>query len=305
MIKANIGQFCGRLDLVILIAHQAIGFKCTPFKCTPFKCTPCKLCVTKECTLKELHDTMGHCNVSDLLKLQVVVHGIKIQDPDEKIFCNICCNLGKMTHSAISKIPDQRAKKPLDMVHSDLARPIIPTAKDGFVYAIVFIDGYFGMTFHYFLRNKSDATRAMETFIADVAPIGKIKGLRTDGGGEYMSDFKDVLIKHGIKHQLNSSHTPQQNGTAERSWRTGFDMARCLLLQSGLPKYMWTCAVAISIHTRNHCYLQCTRSTPQGVRLAVAHSPMAIRNLCGLLECISMVAHRAIGNKIYNIMVVR
>ena len=125
---------------------------------------------------------MGHCNVSDLLKLQTVVHGIKIKDPDEKFFCNICCK-GKMTHSAISKKPDQRAKKPLDMVHSDLAGPITPTAKDGFVYAIVFVDDYSGMTFHYFLKNKSDATRAMETFIADVAPIGKIKVLRTDGGG--------------------------------------------------------------------------------------------------------------------------
>ena len=54
-----------------------------------------------------------------------------------------------------------------------------------------------------------------------------------------MRNFKDVFIKHGIKHQLSSPHTPQQNGTAERSWHTGFDMARCLLLQSGLPKYMW------------------------------------------------------------------
>ena len=26
---------------------------------------------------------MGHCNVSDLLKLQIVVYGIKIKDPDE------------------------------------------------------------------------------------------------------------------------------------------------------------------------------------------------------------------------------
>ena len=117
-----------------------------------------------------------------------------------------CCK-GKMTHSAVSKKPDQRAKKPLDMVHSDLAGPITPTAKDGFVYAIVFVDDYSGMTFHYFLKNKSDATRAMETFIADVASIGKIRVLRTDGGGEYMSNFKDVLIKHGIKHQLSFPHT--------------------------------------------------------------------------------------------------
>ena len=43
----------------------------------------------------------------------------------------------------------------------------------------------------------------------------------------------------------------------------------------------------------------------QGVRLAVAHSPVAIGNVGGRLEGLSMVAHRASGNKIDNIMVVK
>ena len=43
----------------------------------------------------------------------------------------------------------------------------------------------------------------------------------------------------------------------------------------------------------------------QGVRLVVAHSPVVIGNIDGLLECISMVVHRASGNKINNSMVVR
>ena len=34
------------------------------------------------------------------------------------------------------------------------------------------------------------------------------------------------------------------------------------LIQSGLPKYMWTYALATSGYTRNRCYLQRTRSTP-------------------------------------------
>ena len=46
-------------------------------------------------------------------------------------------------------------------------------------------------------------------------------------------------------------------------------------------------------------------SNMQGVPLAVAHSPGAIGNVGGLLESISIVAHRASGNKIVNIMVVR
>ena len=41
------------------------------------------------------------------------------------------------------------------------------------------------------------------------------------------------------------------------------------------------------------------------MNLAVAHMPVAIGNFGGLLEGISMVAHRASGNKIDNIMVVR
>ena len=46
-------------------------------------------------------------------------------------------------------------------------------------------------------------------------------------------------------------------------------------------------------------------SVLQGVCLAVTPSPVAIGNVGGLLEGISMVAHRASGNKIDNIMVVR
>ena len=42
----------------------------------------------------------------------------------------------------------------------------------------------------------------------------------------------------------------------------------------------------------------------QGVRLAVAHSLVVIENFGGLLEGISIIAHRVSGNKIDNIMVV-
>ena len=43
----------------------------------------------------------------------------------------------------------------------------------------------------------------------------------------------------------------------------------------------------------------------QGVNLAVCNSPAAIGTFGGLLESISMAAHRASGNTIDNIMVVR
>ena len=68
--------------------------------------------------------------------------------------------------------------------------------------------------------------------------------MRSDNGGEYISsEFKSLLTKYGIKHELSAPHSPHQNGTAERNWRTLFDMARALLVESGLPKYLWTYAL--------------------------------------------------------------
>ena len=244
-----------------IIKHEKLYYLPTS-STSVIDCGTDTLSVTKEHTMKELHHIMGHCNLDDLVKLEGVVDGLKISDPNNKFFCDICCR-GKLPHCAVNRKPDARALKPLDLVHSDLAGPISPVAKDGFEYAICFLDDYSGMVFHYFMKHKSDTTLATAKFIADVAHIGKIKRLRTDNGGEYMEgSFKDLLVQHSIKHERSAPYTPQQNGTAERSWRTSFDMARCLLLDSRLPKNLWTYALSTSGYTRNRCFQKRTACTP-------------------------------------------
>ena len=162
----------------------------------------------------------------------------------------MCCQ-SKQHHAVINRRPDERATAPLQMVHLDSSGPITPTAKSGFKYAVCFVDDMCT----YFLKNKSDATRATVQFIADVALIGTVKVLRTDGGGDYKSnEFVDLLVKNGIKHEMCSPFTLSQNGTAERWLRTAFDMVCCLLLESGLPKSLWTYALRNSDYTRNRCY---------------------------------------------------
>ena len=61
------------------------------------------------------------------------------------------------------------------MVHTDLAGPIDPVAKDGFKYAMVFTDDYIRV-FVYFLKEKFDAGTT-ENFVSDIAPYGKVKKL--------------------------------------------------------------------------------------------------------------------------------
>ena len=156
-----------------------------------------------------------------------------------------------------------RCKSKLKLVHTDLAGPIHPIAKEGFKYAISFTDDYSGVVFVYFLKQKSDAYKACERFIADCAPQGKVKCIRSDNGTEFTGkDFQDVLVKNGIKHECSAPYSPHQNGVAERGWRTLFDMARCLLINTKLPKSLWTYAVMMSAYIRNRCYNQRTQQTP-------------------------------------------
>lgn len=87
--------------------------------------------------------------------------------------------------------------------------------------------------------------------------------MRSDNGTEFTGRaYQMLLIKNAISHQSSAPYSPHQNGTAERNWRTLFDMARCLLIESGLPKQLWTYAVQTAAVIRNRCYNKRTELTP-------------------------------------------
>ena len=65
----------------------------------------------------------------------------------------------------------------------------------------------------YFLRQKSDTLEATEKFLADAAPYGKVKRLRSDNGGEFISQgFRTLLRKHAIRHETSAPYSLHQNG---------------------------------------------------------------------------------------------
>ena len=98
------------------------------------------------------------------------------------------------------------------------------------------------------------------SFHADVFPDGDVERMRSDNGGDHISsEFKSLLAKHGS--ELSAPHSPHQNGTAERIWRTLFDMAHALLVEAKLTKYLWTYALLTATHIRNRCYVQQIKNT--------------------------------------------
>ena len=104
------------------------------------------------------------------------------------------------------------------------------------------------------------------SFYNDVFSSGKVKRVRRDNGGEDLSkDFQDLLIQSSVKHEITSPYSPHQNGAAERIWCTLFDMARSIILESNLPKYLCKYAVMSATFVRNCCYRQRIDNTPYGL----------------------------------------
>ena len=167
------------------------------------------------CSLNEWHKIMGHCNYGDLRKLEGVVEGMRVTNYEE-IECTLCTE-GKMCQMR-NKAPDVRAKAPLDFVHCDLTGPIDPIGRDGFRYALSFVDDFAGNSMIYFLKSKSDAPETLQQFLADCAPLGKVKRLRSDNGTEFLSQhFQSILRENNARHETSAPYSPHQNGTVERA----------------------------------------------------------------------------------------
>lgn len=214
------------------------------------------------CDLKGWHEILGHCNYEDVMNVKRVVDGMKIVGKNQKpVDCDVCLQ-GKMTNDK-SKKARVKSSVPLELIHSDIAGPITPASTEGFKYALSFTDDYSGACFVYFLKNKSDTVVATEKFLADSAPYGHVKCIRSDNGSEFTAEtFQSLLRKNKIRHERSAPYSPHQNGTAERYWRTLFEMGRCLLLEAKLPKELWPYAIMTAAYIRNRCYSERLNQTP-------------------------------------------
>ena len=156
-------------------------------------------------SLDEWHNIFAHSNVNDIIKTEKCVKGMRISDKSNArhFQCDVCIK-GKMCQTS-ERTPDVRASAVLELVHTDLAGPITPTAREGFKYTIMFTDDYSSAVSVYFLKQKCDAAGAYEKFIADCAPYGKIKRLCSDSGGEFEGkSFKEIDTKNGIKQEFHA-----------------------------------------------------------------------------------------------------
>ena len=110
------------------------------------------------------------------------------------------------------------------------------------------------MSWVYFLKNKSEAFENFRKFKALVEKQSEscIKTLHTDRGGEFLSnEFTLFCEENGIRRELTSPYTQEQNGVAERKNRIVVEMARSLLKAKEIPNEYWAEAIANSVYLLN------------------------------------------------------
>jgi len=112
------------------------------------------------------------------------------------------CVIGKQHREPFQKGKSWRARKALELVHSDLCGPITLMSNGGKRYFISLIDDFSTKTWVYYLHEKSEALIALKSFKALVEKEAgtPIKVLHSDRGGEYNSEqFISFCEEQGIK----------------------------------------------------------------------------------------------------------
>ncbi|CDF32368.1 unnamed protein product [Chondrus crispus] len=220
-----------------------------------------------EVSLQTLHERMAHVNVQGIASMihNNVVRGINVRQSDVISAMNPKSDnhspifpafvFGKATRSVIPKQrSSSRAQNCLDLVHSDVCGPLEVQSIGGSRYFITFVDDHSNWVVVYTMRNKSEAFAKYKLYekLAQTHTGRKVKVLRTDRGGEYLStEFKSHLDLNSMQHQLTTAYTPEQNGVAERLNRTLIDLVRSRLSHKQVSKRFWAEALATSVYVRN------------------------------------------------------
>ena len=201
------------------------------------------------------HRRFGHLGERSLCRLKKdgLVHGFDYDVSKEIDFCEPCVS-GKIHRSPFPKAGRERAKEPLGLVHSDVCGKISSPSLGGAEYFITFIDDKTHYVWVYVIKHKHEVFQKFTEWksLVEKSSGHKVKKLRTDNGGEYVStEFENFLKKEGIEHQYTIPKTPEQNGVSERFNRTLIEKVRSMLADSELPHSFWAEALSTAAYLVN------------------------------------------------------
>ncbi|GJQ95272.1 retrotransposon protein, putative, ty1-copia subclass [Tanacetum coccineum] len=180
------------------------------------------------------------------------------------------CIFGKMARKPFLH-PAERAKDLLGLIHTDVCGPFRTMSKEGANYFITFTDDFSGYGFVYLMKHKHKVFETFKVFQNGVENqlSKKIKVIRSDQGGEYLShEFVNQMKSYRIISQLTPPYTPQHNEVSERRNRTLLDMVQYMINLSTMSNSFSGYALETTAHilnmvpTKKDCEALVKRDTP-------------------------------------------
>ena len=84
----------------------------------------------------------------------------------------------------------------------------------------------------------------------------KLKKIRSDNEKEFdNTNIEAYCDEVGIKHEVSTTYTPQQNGVVERNNRTLITLARTMPDEYNTPKALWAEAINTTCYASNRLFL--------------------------------------------------
>ena len=208
------------------------------------------------------HCRLGHIGKKRMKKLHSdgVLESFDFESFDT---CESCL-MGKLTKTPFTGHME-RASDLLEIIYTDICGPMSIPARGGFLYFVTFTDDLSRYGYIYLMRQKSETFENFKEFQNEVENHRnkKIKFLRSDRGGEYLSyEFGEHLKSRGIVSQLTPPGTPQRNGVSERRNRTLLDMVRSMMSLTELPLSFWGYALETAAFTLNRAPSKSVETTP-------------------------------------------
>ncbi|TLX70168.1 DDE-type integrase/transposase/recombinase [Labilibacter sediminis] len=205
------------------------------------------------------HRRFAHLNFGAINKLVQGEHvrGLPIFNYDNEHLC-AACEHGKIHRTSHLAKVSTKISEPLELLHIDLCGPSSIESLAGKRYILVIVDDFSRYTWVYFLRNKSETSDELITFVkfAEKQLKTVVRSFRSDNGTEFKNKAFDSYLKsRGISHNFSAPYTPQQNGVVERRNRSLVESARSMLNFANLPLYFWAEAINTANFTQNRSYL--------------------------------------------------
>jgi len=195
--------------------------------------------------MQEVHEQLGHIapdSIHQMIKDGTVI-GVTLDEAYELMGTCDSCEYAKLMCKPIGKLHDPLRQSNLgDEVHTDLWGPSPVQTGGHSRYYASFTDDYTRFMKLYLQKAKSDtfdSYQAFEGWLATQFSM-KVKWLRSDCGGEYLSaEFTKHLKLKGTECRVTVHDTPKHNGVAEQLNCMLIKRVHAMMHASSLPKNLW------------------------------------------------------------------